>query len=258
MTLSAVCGRWRELAIAIPSLWASIEIDSVRWNEGECQLLPHLTQIFLERSKSVPLKLELNFLRFDLDAEEWEDAKRMFEVLIQYSHRWYSLKLCILRTGLDHHLYQYLRGRLPMLKHESVDNDGRDDNDETTPWDIFELCLSLTSFSLQPGDSLTKGIVLPWHQITSATFEYSYSVHNAFDILSRCPNLEWLYVETMDDEDESDRVHHLHSSTLRHLSVHAISHTRLSRSIGNMTLPQVASVEISGVRERASGIRHGM
>uniref|UniRef100_A0A0W0F051 Uncharacterized protein n=1 Tax=Moniliophthora roreri TaxID=221103 RepID=A0A0W0F051_MONRR len=128
-----------------------------------------------------------------------EDARKMLEALIQHS------PLTVFAAA--DYAYDPLRSLLSIPGRKttpssdiSLDTDGQDDVGDTTPWDTLELCPDWTSISLRPGDALTRGIVLSWHQITSTTLDCSFSVDNAFNILSRCSSLERLYVGTMDDD----------------------------------------------------------
>ncbi|KAK1216666.1 hypothetical protein PQX77_020702 [Marasmius sp. AFHP31] len=132
--ISMVCGRWRNIAVSSPRLWSSIEVpfaysvtpggfedaldglaDPI---EDLLQLRRRLVLSYLERSKTSPLKITLNF--------SWHPTYRfrsqhLLSLLDASSERWEELK--ILGDGEF-----YARGKpntmdnpsFPLLKHLSL------------------------------------------------------------------------------------------------------------------------------------------
>ncbi|KAK7043000.1 hypothetical protein VNI00_008738 [Paramarasmius palmivorus] len=249
MVLSSVCGRWRELAMSTPSLWSSIRISCSTWDDNTCESLVYLTRIFLERSRSYPLKLDLDFILFHFEYEEWTHAGSAFGLLVQHSHRWLSLKLLVQRYDFDHTLFRSLRDQLPMLRYLSVDDEVGDDLDSESGT-LFEHCPNLTSVQLRADRGFSAGIVLPWSQLVTLDVPEGL-IEPLLQVLKECSGLERLSLGEItrdyrdaDDNSEEDEGPIFHSSTIRHLTIHATNIRQISRILKRITMPQLASIEI--------------
>ncbi|KAJ7267319.1 hypothetical protein C8J57DRAFT_1469570 [Mycena rebaudengoi] len=109
LVLVAICRRWRNIALATPQLWSSLEIrlgPSMTRNENICLLLER----WLSRSASHPLCLLLD------DTKSADSTPTsLYDTVVQHAHRLQHLKLV-----LEHrHLARYLdnfHGGYPLLE----------------------------------------------------------------------------------------------------------------------------------------------
>ncbi|EEB92038.1 hypothetical protein MPER_09507 [Moniliophthora perniciosa FA553] len=98
LVLSETCGRWRETAMAMPSLWSSICIDFGDWDR-DYQILNGLTRLFLDRSRASSLEVILDFN----DGYIEDDAMPVLEAMIRHSNRWKNLELRQVEQGVIGH-----------------------------------------------------------------------------------------------------------------------------------------------------------
>ncbi|KAG8769517.1 hypothetical protein FRC12_004902 [Ceratobasidium sp. 428] len=61
LAISAVCTRWRQIAIGNRSFWSHIDLITPSLSAGESSDTTEITQIWLERSQGTPLHLSVNF-----------------------------------------------------------------------------------------------------------------------------------------------------------------------------------------------------
>jgi hypothetical protein len=68
--LSEVCGRWRDIILSTPSLWATLDLDLFTdtkepISEASATKLTEMVRMFTERSRNTPLTLEFREPRID-------------------------------------------------------------------------------------------------------------------------------------------------------------------------------------------------
>ncbi|KAK1227160.1 hypothetical protein PQX77_009794 [Marasmius sp. AFHP31] len=243
MMLSSVCGRWRELVLDTPALWASLTAHNFYVN-------PDLTmyraiEFFMERSKSAPLAIDSAI--HDDDDDGPNHGEDFLEPLVQNSRRWVSLDLFIAPSGFQAQIFQRLRGQIPLLKHlglRSVITVPRPIMiDSTSPFlAAFELAPSLQSVTLT-GHLATPLLALPWHQIESIRLELS--VDAILSILRQCHTVEQITLRPITGE-----LSHTGSCDLlafaREISIilRSSSLDALSGMLEHLTLPGLESVDL--------------
>ncbi|ESK91769.1 hypothetical protein Moror_10598 [Moniliophthora roreri MCA 2997] len=243
MTLSAVCGKWRELTLNTPSLWASLSICYCSWEGYELEPLIQLTQLFMERSKTSPLTLDLDFFTSDFDEEEY-DPKPPLAILVQHSSRWYDVRWCFMREQMNHPTFEPLRSHLPMLQYLDIRaNDEGNPVDEDDTWDLFSDCPCLHTVTLlSMGFPLSDTILLPWQQITVLTVDGN--LVKIFRILSHCPSLRQLKLPSM-GKLSTGHLYDVQSQELLSLSFKASNAKDLS-FLPYLMAPQLTSIGIQG------------
>ncbi|KAJ7097004.1 hypothetical protein C8R43DRAFT_1114903 [Mycena crocata] len=151
--LSQVCGQWREVACDHAVLWASFS----------CALLDvNLDQLYLQRSKAMPLTVEVHADR-NHGPGTFSTQARIISLLAKHAERLYSLQL----TGNDWSSIQVqgLRGKLPRLEILQLPSQGISSGQ-------FELAPRLHTLILQ--GSYTNE-PLPFSQIRSMHLQNSIS-----------------------------------------------------------------------------------
>ncbi|ESK88003.1 hypothetical protein Moror_10808 [Moniliophthora roreri MCA 2997] len=182
ITLSAVCGNWREIVLATPALWSKLDIvaESPSVNNGFISYLTQMTQLFMQRSKHAPLTWSLTCFNN-------QPFLPIYNHLIENSERWSDISLFVDDTLLQDPASLSVSGHIPMLKRLEL-------NGLYIPreWNIFAVAPALSVVDCVPANSYD--IYLPWVQIRDLTLRYSHIPESLY-ILSQCPNLEQLKLE---------------------------------------------------------------
>ncbi|KAF9264548.1 hypothetical protein L218DRAFT_900365 [Marasmius fiardii PR-910] len=186
VTLSRVCGRWRNILLSTPRLWTSLSVHFNGWTR-EPQKLSGLTKMFMDRSGKLGLTISLDFSNAD---EPLEVVLPALEPLVHNSSRWTDVKLVIPALVIKHSLFESIRGRLPVLEHLYITGCGPSDHVEDANIDLFSDCLSLHSFEYKASSPSIIANV-PWDRIKTLKLCNYYSTF-AFDRLSWCRNIERL------------------------------------------------------------------
>ncbi|KAG7091881.1 hypothetical protein E1B28_008282 [Marasmius oreades] len=119
ISLSMVCGRWREAICSTPSLWTNIDLE-VKISQSAANDITRLTyvlQLFLARSRSAPLNLTLA-VRSSLPADP--TTTKLLDVLAQSMNRWRVVDLDISPDIFEHPALQLLPQRLSSLQHVTL------------------------------------------------------------------------------------------------------------------------------------------
>ncbi|KAK7049396.1 hypothetical protein VNI00_005997 [Paramarasmius palmivorus] len=249
LLLSAVCGRWREVAVATPFLWTSININFAAWEKVEhYRHLLQQTQLFLERSKISPLHIYLNF-NYKLPRD---DAVSTLTVLVSHSNRWQRLILAgvtqdCLRQAVFSPLEQY---GLPMLVHLDVSGlTDQDTEDADFVCQLFAHCPSLTSLRMKNDEVNPVRTSLPWQQIKMLETYFMYE--SGLNLVPRCPNLERLALYCVGgvSEDPIPVTHVI--SPVQRLSIDAQAEDDATCIFMNSTLRELSSIEIRGIDENS-------
>ncbi|KAE9391548.1 hypothetical protein BT96DRAFT_864866 [Gymnopus androsaceus JB14] len=161
LSISAVCTRWRFLALASPRIWSQIRVETAPEGEvmsdRESGFLSTL-QLYLDRSADSPLLIDLQTPRNEVEDERNPSA---LSLLLNYTSRWqifsytgdFNLDAC---EGFhQHHSF-------PIL--EALNLRGVGAEIQTTDLDCFEHAPKLRAVRT---DYLETDSDLPWTQLTS-------------------------------------------------------------------------------------------
>ncbi|KAJ7670010.1 hypothetical protein DFH06DRAFT_1372675 [Mycena polygramma] len=212
--LGQISTRWREIALALPSLWSSITVlHTVQYSHEKASPLP-MVQAQLIRSANEPLDVDFEWWRDEMDAGPY------LADLVLHSDRWASFRL-LCRDNLDP-LLQLLhpgKGRLSRLNTLEIGDPDWDEDVPFTALDTFFIAPVLREVLLTSATFYfpSPALLIPWHQITRyrgvATMEYRKTLDDAVIV---SPHLHRLYVE------RGDFLDHFIAPELAYLSCNAV------------------------------------
>ncbi|KAJ6463152.1 hypothetical protein C8R47DRAFT_1225269 [Mycena vitilis] len=202
--LGQISTRWREIALALPSLWSSITIlHRTYYSPVKPSLLP-MVEAQLIRSADEPLDVHFEWRRAE------DDARPYLAALLHHSNRWVSFRLIC--CDQLHALLQLLcpaKGRLSRLKTLDILDPDYDDPDATvlsTALDTFSIAPALREvFFDKPTYYLpSPPLLIPWHQITRyrgvASIKCSLRIlRTASHLVEGAFGVSDKYSETLDD-----------------------------------------------------------
>ncbi|ESK88006.1 hypothetical protein Moror_10811 [Moniliophthora roreri MCA 2997] len=194
MTLSMVCGRWRDVILSNPLLWSTLSIKSLGSEDFMYSGSPaQITQLFMQRSRDASLKLSLAF-RWDFDIDL---SLPTLLHLIENCERWFSVDLDVPTEYLEHWAFRRISGRIPRLKRLKLSED-----DDYRPadhvMDIFAVAPALSAVDFV-SQYPPQNVILPWAQIKTLTLRGVYSEYS-LSILEKCSKLEQLELVGMGTE----------------------------------------------------------
>ncbi|KAL0066175.1 hypothetical protein AAF712_006800 [Marasmius tenuissimus] len=244
--LSRVCGRWWEVICSAPKLWSSITIQFSSW-EGKFPVLEKLVRLFLDRSDTQLLKLELDFFAVFTDQDQI-DMLPIIHALCDHAARWRVL-------GLENPPSTFTpsssRIGMPALQHLKAY--------EVHP-DIFSS-LFKNSPCLRTLDIMDDYIDfssdlpsdLSSHLIKILVVRDAYA-DAACSYLLRFPVLETLYMHGISFHNDSNRenTEHHFSTTIASLAVEFDTQSALDATLCRLTLPQLTSLQVCGSDESVS------
>ncbi|KAK7047422.1 hypothetical protein VNI00_006653 [Paramarasmius palmivorus] len=246
MSLSMVCGRWRDIVLSTPALWsnlrleaASLKIKEEQRPAGEAETpLAEMVNLFMERSKKMPLTLEI--IQCDLSYPV-EPIFAAFDVLVRNMDRWLDV------TFWSHRLCERLPARrhLPILKNLDVSW-----SVDIKP-DTFSNCPALTSVECCP--VLHCDLLLPWGRVKVLTLSNS-NAEDSLSILSKCHELERLELDSIGDEsDELQGVGSISLPRLHSLSLRSFYEPRTMFVFHSAKLPSLSTLIFSGYTNGSRG-----
>ncbi|ESK86321.1 hypothetical protein Moror_5028 [Moniliophthora roreri MCA 2997] len=232
--LSAVSHRWREIALTAPRLWSSLKIEFVRFHGFKSlQKLAHTARLFMDRSRSSPLKLNL-----DWSVGFQDDHLPVLETIIKQSARWVHFDVNSYdETLLKNRIFQPLRGRLPLLKYLNLGTD----ECIIESYVLFSDTPALRSLSYTPNSSSTV-TEFPFEHLAHLKLRRCYS-DEAIMMLERCIRLEKLELDWLGDNIVEENIPQLHMSAVKSLIFRALEQE--PTTFAHFVLPQLSSIEIS-------------
>ncbi|KAJ7347382.1 hypothetical protein DFH08DRAFT_1002199 [Mycena albidolilacea] len=147
ISLTHICRLWREIAISTSALWRAISVRG-----GSFQQQAHIIDLWLERSCSSPLSINVDIDDYDVDS-------KALSSISAHCSCWEYLK----RVSHDKLAVPAIEGSTPLLRH-----------------------LHLKSAVLN--DVAASSIVLPWAQLTSLALRKVF-LHECAPILKQTSNL---------------------------------------------------------------------
>jgi len=241
--LGQICSRWRTVAINLPKLWSNILI----YNPKASQI--YLTNVWLERSGSNPLNLEMNY---DTGKGDYDvrSAAQMLRSFITHLERWKKFHLDM-SIELLRPLYAIaLSPRKPLIL-ESVDlnflNSFRDHHAAAhinAVWKYLHGCPTLRRV-VWSGDEVNS---FPKHapfQLTHVHARFSVSIDDILSFLPQIPLIQELQIEELRLPSKNPPVPK--QVLLQHLRVLRIRSYEVAASsfIASLTCPSLESLVIN-------------
>ncbi|KAK7060815.1 hypothetical protein VNI00_000548 [Paramarasmius palmivorus] len=238
--ISRVCGRWRELALSTPRLWSSLMINFYNW-KGQGSRLASLTQEFIDRSRTMPLTLDLNF-GDAWDAEDVGHIVPALDGLKGHCTRWQSVELDLVPWIMDSQLVDIMRN-VPTLEHLGLSSDGFDLEPEFT--NNFGTMPSLQSLVVPSIFSSPNQLAIPWWQLKKLELRCT-TIRGIMAFIASSTNLEHL---TLSGDYLTDGViqgNFTIAPNLQSLELHPSRPENLPQFFDHVTLPKLSSLEIWG------------
>ncbi|KAJ7821014.1 hypothetical protein B0H14DRAFT_1338579 [Mycena olivaceomarginata] len=184
--LTHICGEWRRIALAFPALWRAVALSSrdPAW----------LLSVVLGRSGSSPLSIcvdETNWIPVNARGE-------LVSTVLPHRERWQYLSLCLVGLATDYP-YPSIGGPMPLLQHLDLEFDYDYDMDAMPVPSFAEAPLLRTAIL---NDSVSRGIILPWAQLTSLTLKTMY-LSGCVPVLQQAANLTHCELELYHDFNET-------------------------------------------------------
>ncbi|KAJ3926762.1 MAG: hypothetical protein NXY57DRAFT_689622 [Lentinula lateritia] len=245
MTISCVCTRWRRLALPCPVFWSNLTITFAYRNSKEEEAkLVHKLSIYLKRSKSHPLTLELTAYVFE------PTTHKALALIARESHRWQYILFRGDFFGGDN--FPYLEPlRLPIL--------------ETMIFDKFEdtfffkephsepftstLNLKYVVFGSLELGSGAIALSLPLETITSLDYASRTDIVKSLSLVKRCTNLRHLRIDLWVDynsNDYSDLEIIPQILSIDTLEVDIYEARKHSNSLALFTFPNLVNLTLTG------------
>ncbi|KAK1218413.1 hypothetical protein PQX77_018877 [Marasmius sp. AFHP31] len=244
INLSSVCGRWWEVIRSAPKMWSSITIPFENW-KGRFPALEKLVLLFLDRSVTEPLHLQLHFPGpgfYVLDQDYSSGISSIFRVLHEHAARWQALYLAYPPPTFffTQHDFPVLR-KVELYSLHSTLSD--------TFFSLFGNAQSLRTFDVC-GELLEDfRFDIPFHQIKTLFVRNPYVTAVFASHFARFPALETLYMKGIscdgDPSDQDNTEHHL-SKTITSATFEFDIQPALDITFRLLTLPSLTSLEVRG------------
>lgn len=252
LLLCQVSRHWRQVAVSLPSLWSTVAIECFGW--GRCRMKAELLHVWLKRSAEVPLDISVEVKIGEFVHENLPHLSEIMRAIVAQMHRWKFLRLIRVPSNL---LMDLPSTGAPLLREAIVQiHSGY----SGAPQDLALLfqnspLLHSLTWQLGPYSAFQLFPILPWFKLSFIHFECLLSIANCYDILSRSPNLQSCYFESVS----------VNTPDLRQLStspiILAFLHSfRIEASVNilpllrTLTFPVLSSlvIESTGLHSRAA------
>ncbi|KAK7054851.1 hypothetical protein VNI00_003314 [Paramarasmius palmivorus] len=235
MTISAVCGRWRQIALSVPGLWSRLNINFSLWEFGRGLTLARIVRTYMYRSMTKPLSLSLLW-------DSYQDQARVIDpslrVLVHHSSRWQDVIMaCRHDLPPDYTIMKEIRGNLPLLEVLHIEFDPDDLFEDAPALYIFGCVLSPDEFPQLPFEQL--GFLLT-----------KFSTRDFIDdMLECCPNMRGLKLDrciSIDHDDEEDpqtEISEISAPSIEDITIVADLESSLRAGLG-LFLPNLETLEL--------------
>jgi hypothetical protein len=206
LLLCQICKYWRDVALTLPLLWASFKV--LRFSTGTCSPDFPLAELWLERSKSMPLSICLPVDTNRGCNPRPDDVQSFINLFFQHLSRWKSVNMCL----RDLLYYEHIKEEVSAGHSTVLEN--------------LELCFPPDSVDPQVHDlgfrSLGDMVPMIWTsspQLHTLTLNATTS-QNILQILKTCPNIRDCELHINDNHvfvvpDEKLTLPHLHTLNIR-------------------------------------------
>lgn len=235
LVLIRVCSQWRELIMAMPSLWSSISITVPK-----SSYIP-LTKFWLSRTGECPLSIRLHQSSRP-DEMENNATQAILSILLLHSYHWRQVDLFFSSPGIQYPINSLTTLSIPLLEDLSLDlKSTRKDSKVDQIWRKFHSAPRLQRlYWHSPDNELPR--YAPWARLTYLNFENDVHVDVLLDSLQACESLELLDVVVDSPLAPSVPIKSLTLERLRHLKI--VFLTGVHYLYDNISLPSLTSLHI--------------
>ncbi|KAJ7657205.1 hypothetical protein DFH06DRAFT_459185 [Mycena polygramma] len=178
LTVAQVCVRWHGIVMGTPTLWNTLELDSIElWSDKKSvRKTEALLKLILDRGGRTPLT-------FSISAFQGMHCAGGFELLAQHSERWQMARFYC--RAADIRALRSVKGRLPLL--ETLALEVHDSS--AYAMEPFELAPRLKRFTMG-GHLLPAPAATYLHQLDTFGFlgQDVVQISNAVSFMSRLPH----------------------------------------------------------------------
>ena len=239
LLLCQICELWRQCAICLPDLWASLDGHVFM---GKPQPSLELAALWLARSGALPLSLGLypqNELNYNCVS-----AGEVLDIYTRYIHRWSNIQFDLSGTSYNRFLTSQQRSA-PMLKYFRMQTSVYE-NRENFLFGVFDDVPRLSNLSVSEIPNLSMDgvstVSIPWSQLASLKLDHVPSVGTVLHIFQKSHDLTdcAIMVDSIFGPLPHDPIyhHHLNSLTLN------IGHKLASTFLEYVALPGLTQLAI--------------
>jgi len=239
LLLCQVCHQWRQLALGLPRLWASLDVFV---SMGKARPPLPLASLWLDRACAVPLSLSLH--QQNESSANRIAAGELLDLFKEHIAHWGSIHLDLAAPTYCKLLTAEQRAA-PYLKEFRMEIRGGEMPEDENLYGILQYVPRLCRLHVSriPDLNLFGGTVLPipWPQLQSLSLDYVPSIVTAFHILQHSPNLMEanFKVDSVAGPPPTDPIcHPLASLTLN------IGHEELPAFLEHVSLPGLKGLTI--------------
>ncbi|KAJ6551412.1 hypothetical protein B0H19DRAFT_1378152 [Mycena capillaripes] len=177
-SLTHICRKWREIALATPALWRAICFSLYDPEfDVSCAKKVHIFNSWLSRSRYFPLSIEIE----GFPAADEGYISQVVAAASLHCARWEHLQLHLSPSHLS-----TIKGPMPLLRY--LDLVLSLDSTEETPIAVFQELPLLHAVILN--DATASRVILPWAQLTSLIVNgYGVRPSQCAPILQQTTNL---------------------------------------------------------------------
>ncbi|KAF5312258.1 hypothetical protein D9619_002421 [Psilocybe cf. subviscida] len=249
--LASVCARWRQIALAEPRLWSTInityrrEVPDLHRNSWTPPL--ELVQQWITRSGALPLHIVLGWE----EAPESEDGAlgEIIQILCEQCHRWRSLYIQVPPTAML--FFQAARsGSTIDLDYLSINLGDISDH----PAMMGETILRPRHAALQSPPWVAGSY--SWTNMVTLTISNA-NPYECLDIIQQAKQLESLnvvFIRTGEDEDILPPAEPVISARLREINIGFLTNGTLDEFFLNIRAPELESLELIRYADRGTHI----
>ncbi|KZV92627.1 hypothetical protein EXIGLDRAFT_836324 [Exidia glandulosa HHB12029] len=250
--VSAVCRRWRAVAMDAPSLWGSyLALHSDLESDKQCRAAEEYLHCVLSRSLSAPLDIAVMW--DDIDDETWSalspTLRRIWGAIGLHAKRWRIVDIYLPEPAVSPECLEIFRRTTPLLEHLAVVMNGTATGN---PWrdDIptfLPHCPKLRSLRTD----LCHVVWCPPHQPVPVTFLMLSSVdmpsRALWGVLVSCPALATLKIGVVSTDFTWRPSGKLYLSELRDLELIDNSDKAFASWAHSIEFPSLTSLKLSGI-----------
>lgn len=245
-----VCRHWRDVAIATPRLWDRLRIPYPGKRSADAEM----TQIWLERSGGLPLKIDLGHfgivvIHNDIEGPHTrKDNSAIYKSLNSHAHRWKDVKIAVIKP-----MFPFLSEiPEPLTMLHSLHLDGpKDKSHQLKKLSNFGNAPALRVLTL--GRRVTPKLPkFPWAQLTTCTLgNGQYTSEECYHVLRQSVNLQQFKIAFSAESAFSPAQPPIRHETLLSLDIEMFGSQ--SQSFFNLLcLPSLTSIKFRGHPDHTS------